>query len=356
MDRSGLRKGPLPSPPVGGTGRTAAILSVDVGGTKTRALLAAVRRGRAVPLWEVETVLAGKAALGRFIREVLREDIPAKCAVAFAGPLRGRAEARMTNWTGNPVIRLGDLSAWGLPEKHTLMLNDLEAAACGVLALDEGGLAWSSLRALHRPGGARTAGGGNRVVLAPGTGLGTASIVGGAPLASEIQHADASPLDDRHAALIARFAREEGRAPSWEDFVSGRGLVLTYRALRALDGFSADGEALEGGPADPAGAVARAAARDPFAHEALDYYYGCAGRAAQLLALAVQPAGGIILCGSTTARNALFIRKSRFLTELHANAAQGPLLRRFPVFLAEADLNLRGGLWACRHAEIFPRP
>lgn len=334
------------------------ILSVDVGGTKTRAALASIRGGRAVLLWQVESPLAGKTALGRFIRDILRDgdSAPARCAVDFAGPLKGRGEARMTNWAGNPVIRLTDLHRWGLPPGGTLMLNDLEASAAGVLALAEEGAPRDRVATLYAPQKGGGAGDGPRVVVAPGTGLGTACIIGGVPLPSEIQHAAAAPLDARHAGVVAWFERTMGRYPSWEDLASGRGLEATFRALCAMDRVPEHRNPLHGRREDAAGAVARAAGSDPLAREALDYYYGCAGRVAQMLALAVQPAGGVFLCGSTTTGNAVFIRKSRFLREFHANTAQRALLRRFPVFMVKADLNLSGGLLACRHPGAFRGP
>jgi glucokinase len=328
-------------------------LAVDVGGTRTRVALAVIQGGEAVFLWQVEAPLAGKAALGRFIREALRDADPAYCAVDFAGPLEGRTGARMTNWAGNPLIRLNDLEAWGLPARRTLMLNDLESSACGILAQ---GARKDQVRTLYAPRRNGAAADGPRVVVAPGTGLGTASIVDGRPLPSEVQHAACSPLDARHAGVVAWHERNLGRYPSWEDLASGRGLEATYRALCAMDRVPRRRTVLHGRPADAAGAVARAAGSDPLAREALEYYYGCAGRVAQLLALALQPTGGVFLCGSTTAGNAAFIRKGRFLREFQSNAAQGALLCRFPVFMVTADLNLLGGLWACRHPEAFAGP
>jgi glucokinase len=330
--------------------RTVHHLAVDVGGTRTRALLAAVRGGKASPLWGMEAALSGRAALRRFLEAALRDAAPDRCAVDFAGPVERRGAVRMTNWPGNPVLRLGELEAWGLPAGRTLILNDLEASACGVLALAETPAARARLSPLYRPTRGAAAEG-PMVIVAPGTGLGTAAVVGGVPMGSEVQHAAAAPLDRRHARMIAWMERARGRFPSWEDFTSGRGLADAYRALCALD--RAPASVLKGAQGDPAGAVARAASTDPRAREALDYYYGCAGRVAQLLALTVQPDGGIFLCGTTTAGNAAFIRKSRFIRELHASEAQGALLRRFPVFMVEADLNLIGGQWACRHPERF---
>ena len=331
-------------------------LAVDVGGTRTRAALAAVRGGRSVLLWQVEAPLAEKAALRRFVREALNAAAPARCAVDFAGPLKGRTQARMTNWAGSPVIRLADLHDWGLPPGRTLMLNDLESSACGVLALDGTVPSRGRITTLYSTKEIRRGAEGPRVIVAPGTGLGTASIIGGRPMPSEVQHAAAAPLDRRHARIIARMEHDLGRYPSWEDLASGRGLDATYRALCAIDRVAAGRSADKGAVEDAAGAIARAAQSDPLAREALDYYYGCVGRVAQMMALAVLPVGGIFLCGSTTRANAAFIRRSRLLRELHANGAQGGLLRRFPVLIIKADLNLAGGLWACAHPDRLSGP
>ena len=64
-------------------------------------------------------------------------DIPSKCVVDFAGPVWEHRDEQLTNWSGNPTIRLSDLISCGLPDGATLMVNDMEAAGYGVESLTE---------------------------------------------------------------------------------------------------------------------------------------------------------------------------------------------------------------------------
>lgn len=347
------------------------ILSIDVGGTKTRGGVALLDGDRILPHPAFsdsrERRLGSKGELAAFVRQMVKglapEGRPRRCVVSFAGPVISGSEVEITNWKGMPRIVASDLHGWGLPAGRTLMLNDMEAAAFGIVALvHQEALASPGCVPFFVPEG-RSAPDpleANRILLMPGTGFGTAGIVtvpraeGGwshRPVASEVQHSPVVPLDERHARLVQWLREAQGLpdGPSWEDFVSGQGLVRIHEGLRAIGRPAAGGHPPTAG-ADPAAAIAeRAVGRtDPLSEEALDLFYRCAGRLAQIMALAYLPFGGIFLGGNSTVRNAPFIRTSRLIEELHKNARRRELLRRFPVYLVLEELNVRGGLWACK--------
>jgi glucokinase len=322
-------------------------LAIDVGGTNTRARFADAEKHQKV---------SSISELRDFIIDITKQRKPGRCAIGFGGPVVSRTEAQMTNWPDNPVIHISDLNDWGLPKGSTLMLNDMEAGAYGVISLRENDSVClydpeKTNMEIHSL---------NKILLAPGTGLGTIGIVAvrtnageicEEPIASEIQHSAAFPLDPTHGAVIAWLSEKKGAGwmPSWEDFVSGRGLVNIYDGLLALSHSAAPVAALE--PSDRAAwiAVNAVAKSDAGCEKALDIYYRCMGKVAQILALTYQPFGGIYISGESTIRNVSFIERSRFISALQENSKLRQLLERFPVYvIAQKDLNIRGALWACR--------
>ena len=143
-----------------------------------------------------------------------------------------------------------------------------------------------------------------------------------------------------------------GDWPNWEDFVSWRGLVYIYGALVNMSNplpskilkWEKDG--------DKAALIALAAIlqKDKLSKKALELFYRCTGKIAQILALAYQPFGGIFLCGDVIRKNQSFIPESGFLKELHKNGTQSHLLKMFPLYIVtKKNLNIMGNLRAARN-------
>ena len=343
------------------------MIAIDVGGTNTRILIATEENGKVVILWTKERRIKNKEGLKAFIRKNLCplsiRGNATKCVIGFAGTIAGRREARMTNWKGNDQVSSQDLAEWGLPEKNICLLNDMESAGYGLLYLasekERMAIACEAVYGAdqHESTSFCTA---NRILIVPGTGLGTSAIVAmpgrgnklqERPIASEIQHAASSPLDVTHERIIHWFRKKKGFYPSWEDFTSGQGLKEIYEGICAIRHVALQKRINWTSGGDPAGIIASAAVynKDAQCAEALDLYYGCAGRVAQLLALAFQPYKGVFLGGKSTFKNATFIRNSRFVMEFQNNLRQKHLLIKFPIFILREELNLLGNLWACRH-------
>ena len=109
----------------------------------------------------------------------------------------------------------------------TLLINDLEASAWGIGALEA-----TDLVALNHVSGPAI---GNQAVIAPGTGLGEAGLFWDGSrhhvFACEGGHADFAPTDAVQTELLAYLQKQYGRV-SCERILSGPGIRHIYDFLR----------------------------------------------------------------------------------------------------------------------------
>ncbi len=352
------------------------VMGLDIGGTNSRAAIARVENGALTPHPDFPTFINEKVASKKELREFIRSlmdnlkgaDHPIGMVVALAGPV-AHQEVTMTNWQEPENITIEEFIEWGSPANRITMVNDMEAGCYGLVKhLREDKTASIHFEALK---GHDTSSqgilGGNRVFIAPGTGLGATGIIEMKkypkgekegpgypliyPIAAELQHTPMPILCETHR-IIATWLQRNGHIahPSWDDFVSGRGLVHAYQALRFAS--STTESDITSGVADPAAAIADAGitGRDATAEQALSVFYTCAGYFCQLMALGFQPFGGVFIGGTSTVKNVDFIKNSPLLNAFLDNSAQKSLLTRFPVYLVKkSDLNLDGALWLGLH-------
>lgn len=285
--------------------------------------------------------------------EAFFDEVPAarrcrRASLGVAGLVRGnRCEFVNQPW----VVDGAELERrFGLASVH--LLNDLEAAAWGLTVLDAAGM-----RTL-REGSPEAQG--NRVLVAPGTGLGEAALIwdgrGHLPVASEGGNTDFGPADELQIALWRFVARQQGYV-SWEHVTSGPGLVTLFRFLLARRGEDEPEwllEEIENG--DAAAAIShRARERTcPRSHEALDLFFALLGAEAGNMALKFLASGGVYLVGGILPRLLPELVKSRFLTAFAAKGRYRAWLETVPVHLVvDADLGLRGA--AVAHQRRDPR-
>jgi glucokinase len=272
------------------------VLAADVGGTKTQFGLFRAAAGALEPL-RVEVVPSDRTAsfvevLGRFLRPS-DEPRPLAACLAAAGPV----VAQRVTMTNHPwVLDAGELSAElaGVPVR---IVNDLEATAVAMPHLP-----MSQLVAVAGPADPDRRG--TIAVVAPGTGLGCASLYWDGrrhhPVASEGGHSDFAPRDDREIALW-RFLHERHGHVSWERILSGHGIASLYTFLRDVEKLpeSATVRGELAAATDPAAVVSHAAIDDgdPLSAAALDLFAGVLGAKAGNLALEVLALGGVFIAG-----------------------------------------------------------
>lgn len=298
------------------------ILGVDVGGTNTRAALFEAQRLRS-PVWVCTAETQQIPSFRDWLARVVRDAGPVRAVgIGVAGPVfRGRSLTVNLPWVVDAAELRGEL---GLPDLW--VLNDLEAAAYGILVLEPSD--WVDLCS------GRDEARGNRAVIAAGTGLGEAGLYwDGAdfhPFATEGGHASFSPTDDFGVELL-QWLRRRFDHVSWERVLSGPGLKHVYDFLweRA--------EAGKQGPA-PCSTAEEIAARAlegrcPVCTAAMERFACLYGSEAANLALKVMAVGGVYIAGTMAVQNRAFLEADGFRQAFWSKGRMRPLLEVIPVRL-----------------------
>ena len=311
------------------------LLAGDVGGTKTLLGLFTAGAPRPELVETREFTTLAFADLGDMVDEFLSgarggHRIDA-ASFGVAGPVIGTS-ARLTNvpWLVDAKT-LAERSSIA----HVGLLNDLVALAHAVPVLRA-----SELDVLQE---GRMAPGGNKALIAAGTGLGEAFLhfVEGrlVPCGSEAAHSDfaaRTPLDVR---VLEALTRSFGRV-SIEDIVSGSGLVNIHRVLHPDPCPAVD-------PAgDPAGApalISRAALerRCPKCVESFDTFVAAYGAEAGNLALRTMATGGVYVGGGIAPKILPALKAGGFLDAFRAKPPMDDFLKAVPVLVI---LNRAAGL------------
>ena len=242
------------------------VLAGDIGGTSTRLCVAECTEGVCRPRRTQQFVSARYSGLAAILREFLQQEsastFDAVC-MAIAGPVRSTAAGQSTKVTNLPweIESDGLAQTFGFP--RVCLINDFEAIGYGLPML-----AAADFVVLQQddPAPRKT-----RALIGAGTGLGQAILVWQgdqyAVIPTEGGHADFGPVDELQLDLARYLLRQYGHA-SYEQILSGPGLVRLYAFLRAR-GATAESatvaQAMQAG--DPATAITGAALHqgDPLA-------------------------------------------------------------------------------------------
>lgn len=301
-----------------------AILAGDIGGTKTALAWVddgAITVSRTYPSQHY-------ASLADIVREFLAAapvSRPRAACFGVAGPVvNGVAKTTNLPWT-IAADGFGDV----LGATPIRLINDLEAVAHGV------GVAGDDAFVTLNSGVAGA--GGNRAIIAAGTGLGQAGLYwdGRAhhPFASEGGHASFAPRDARDAALL-QFLLTEHHHVSWERVLSGPGLFNVYRFVRheghhEEPAWLADRLATEAAPA----VVTECAlnGQSPLCQEALGLFVSLYGAEAGNLAVKMMATGGVLVGGGIAPKILPALTDGAFLRAFVHKGRMRPLLEATPV-------------------------
>ncbi|BCX88777.1 glucokinase [Methylomarinovum tepidoasis] len=323
------------------------LLAGDIGGTKTWLCLAEVAGGR-VRVIARERFPSGdferfEAVLARFRA---RWPVPVDAACfGVAGPVKDGV-CRTTNlpWVLDAAVLSRQLDG-----ALVALLNDLEAAAHGILELPPAQFTALNPRARERADA-------HRAVIAAGTGLGEALLIrsgdGVTVVATEGGHCDFAPRDAREDALLAWLRRSYPDHVSYERVVSGPGLAALYRFLREQEPARESAQvAAAMTTADPAAVVSRGALEwgDPLCLEALRWFATLYGAEAGNLALKSLAFGGIYIAGGIAPKILPVLRQGHFVAGFTAKGRYRELLAEVPLqVVLFAEVVLLGALaWGC---------
>lgn len=303
------------------------ILAGDVGGTKTLLTAAESKAGHLKVLRERQYESRAYSDLAALLRDFLGPlgglRIDAAC-LAVAGPVEG-SRVKLTNLPWR--IDAHDLeTGFGIPRVR--LLNDFEAVALGIEALNPGDLV--SLQPGQPDERAM------RVVLGAGTGMGVAWLAWRETrylaLPTEAGHMDFAPANDLQAALFDHLRQKFGHV-SWERVLSGPGLADIFRFLQGNIGASHGlGQVSLDDERGPETVSELALNRKhPIAVKAIELFIECYGAFAGNLALAGLTRGGVYLAGGIAPRLIEPLRQGAFIQSFCDKGRFAGLLQQIPV-------------------------
>ena len=143
-----------------------------------------------------------------------------KAIIGVAAPILGDKVSFVNN---NLVFSIKNLEK-KIFSGGLIVLNDLELQAYAMFNLKAGDLSYIGQKTLTE---------GPKILVAPGTGLGLAGILGETVIATEAGHINISDKELRPdlKVIIDRFTKENYRAPTYEDFLSGKGITYFYETI-----------------------------------------------------------------------------------------------------------------------------
>ena len=322
----------MPAPDVYDSMMEFPILIGDIGGTHARFAMLVDANSEPKPFPVVKT--ADHKTIEDAIQSAILDQtalLPRSAVLAVAGPVEGD-EIQLTNcnWIVGPKVMHDTLGF-----ADVLVLNDFEAQALAVVALDKD--------SMEQIGGGEGEPYGSRVVLGPGTGLGTAGLIcwrkTWIPVPGEGGHIDVGPRTDRDAEIWPNLEPIEGRI-SGEQLVCGNGLLNIYRAIAKTDGTDAPFST----PAEISTAGLEKA--DQVSSEALALFVTIFGRVAGDLALVFMARGGVFLTGGIAQKIIPALKTGAFRAAFEDKAPHRALLEAMPIHVVSDPMAALAGLSA----------
>ena len=318
-------------------------ISADVGGTHTRIALAQPSPGAACPVALLHTeryTCAEWPGLTEIVADFIarlpasgHHARPTAGVLACAGYVQDDQVVNVNLPWSVPLTAMRER----LGMRQLAVINDFGALAHAVPHVAQGTMR-DLLDGEGEPGGLAA---GPIVVMGPGTGMGCAAVLPGAPypqvLPSEAAHIALAPGTPREIEILRVLSREHPHV-AVERALSGPGLLKLYRAIAELRGEPARIEA-------PAGvtAAALAAVPDAAALEALNTFCELLGSFAADLAVVYRASGGVLLAGGILPQIEPFLRRSGFEERFLRKGVMVPFLRRVPVRVIDhGDLGIVG--------------
>ena len=318
------------------------LLTGDIGGTRTRLALYATIGG-SLGLIESSVYPSQSAStleeiVLRFLRENGNPPVPAACFGVAGAVVGGQVRATNLPWR---VSEAGLARELAIPRVR--LLNDLEAAAYGVIAIADRSTLLT-LQSGDAPEGHRT-----YTLVSAGTGLGVAvmSWVGNKyeVFPSEGGHVDFAPQDSVEDALLIWLRAKFGHV-SYERIVSGPGLVNLYRFLREYRGTAEPAWLTDRiGDGDPAPVISDVAlaGEDAICDETLTRFVSIYGAAAGNYALTALSVGGVFIGGGIAPKILPRLQSGVFLESFAAKGRFRDAMRKIPVQIVLApDVALLG--------------
>ncbi len=300
------------------------ILAGDIGGTKT--LLAVYQHGECIAQQQFASADFDDFSilLASFLQQHSVK-IKAVC-LGVAGPI-AEGNCITTNLPWNLKSKEIAEQTGGAKVK---LLNDLEAAAWGVLSLAED--EFFELNPLAKPCE------GNIAVLAAGTGLGEAVIAhtdhGYHVMPTEGGHTDFAPTDETEISILQFLMEKYAGHVSYERLVSGMGIDNLYDFYKSTGDYPVLQETEQLFDQQSKGAVISERARqgqDEICTQAMQRFCRIYGAEAGNLALKALAYGGVVLAGGIAPKNIDVLKQDGFMQAFLDKGRYTPVLQNISV-------------------------
>lgn len=328
------------------------ILAGDIGGTKTVLCLYQVGNTPtgSAPLTEVHKTFYPSAShpdFGGLVADFLTRISPERPVAACFG-IAGPIHEQRCNATNLPWIIDARILADSFAIHDVHLLNDLEAAAYGLLHLPAGEFVELNPQAVPQAGHA--------AVIAAGTGLGEAIMAWDGQrhivLPSEGGHCDFAPNSSQEDALLLFLRKRFGGHVSAERILAGDGFGNLYDFLRE-SGDAAPDPVIEAGMLreDRNAVISRhgLAGDDPLCTAAVRLFVRIYGSEAGNLALKCLPRGGLYIGGGIGPKIRTALETGEFMQGFLDKGRMARAIGHIPVRLS---LNTEAPLLGAAHMAL----
>ena len=319
------------------------ILAGDIGGTNARMAFFETQEGRLRQVTESVFPSRQHSGLDEIVAKFSAQQSvkPEAACFGIAGPIvNGRCETSNLPWIVEST-KIAQLL--GLPSVR--LINDLEANAWGIAALDEKDLVPLN-QVKRKPVG-------NQAVVSAGTGLGEAGLYWDGTrhhvFACEGGHTDFAPRNELEVQLLNYLVKRFGHV-SYERILSGPGLVNVFSFLRDSGrGQPPQWLVEEMAKGDPAAAVSRAAMEGKcgLCEQALDLFISIYGAEAGNMALKVMATGGVFLGGGISPKILVKLKGPLFMDSFRSKGRMQALMETMPVSVITNDKTALLGAARC---------
>lgn len=320
------------------------ILAGDIGGTKTLLAIYDANHCVAKHTFSSANYSTFHSLLTEFLTLIPAVNINSVCIGVAGAIVNGNCETTNLPWK-LVCSEIGEQ----LNCSQVKLLNDLEAAAWGVLSLPETDFVNLNPSAQKAQG--------NCAVVAAGTGLGEAIVFHDGNqhhvIATEGGHCDFAPTDAEQMELLAFMQARFKNHVSYERLVSGAGIEAIYDFLSQTNEYPfSEALAEKLSHCDDKAAIIGASAvaqTDELCVTTLDVFSKIYGAETGNLALKCLPHGGVYLTGGIGLKCLSVLQKGTFLESFLAKGRFRSMLEKIPVKVCtQAEVVLLGALHHAR--------
>lgn len=309
------------------------VIAADMGGTKVNIGLFHTKSEKPTLLFKEKYPTADfnnfNSILNSFYK-IHKAPQPDSICIGIAGPvINGIAKFTNLHWQINEkeIIKKTGI-------KKVALLNDLQATAYGLSQLGQNDLE------NIQPGKKNVEG--NKVLIAPGTGLGISALNFAhgiyTPVASEGGHSEFAPRTNDDLALY-QYLKKKKKIVSWEHVVSGQGIENIYDYLRQVKKMKEPAslaKAFQNN--DRAAVISQHALHDiPICQHTMKIFVENFARAASGMAITFKATGGVYLCGGIPPKIIPHLQEFNFMHHFLTSDRMNHLLEKTPVTIVKND-------------------